>query len=105
MEFTTKSARRLDRDKLQALIDEGWNWISTKMHEEPGEIVSVHDSFTAARFPGRPYPTPIRTSAITAVHQPIPSDPPMVTIDLPKDHWIPASTVEEMMEKLDREGL
>ena len=69
MHVTTKAVKDLDRKTLQGLVNEGWTYISTQY---PGlaKVEKVWDEIVNVRYPGVAYVTPIRLSAVTAVHMP-----------------------------------
>lgn len=98
MDVITKPVKNLDAYQLQVLVDEGWTQVSTKFVEGLAGIISIQGTSVVVQYPTVAYATPIRIDAISAVHK-------SITVDLPAEHWIPAVTVEKMMEKLDREGL
>ncbi len=70
MKVTTKPVRDLDPDTLQALIDDGFNYITTKFNEERAEISMIRGNTVDVQFPNAAYATPIRVDSIRAVHKP-----------------------------------
>lgn len=70
MKVTTKPVRDLDPDTLQALIDDGFNYITTKFNEELAEISMIRGNTVDVQFPNAAYATPIRVDSIRAVHKP-----------------------------------
>lgn len=70
MHVTTKAVRALDADKLQALIDEGFTFVTTRFNQAISEIVVVRGSTVDVQFPETAYATPVRIDTITAVHKP-----------------------------------
>lgn len=70
MQVTTKAVRNLDLDKLQALIDEGFTYVTTKFNREISKVVEVRGGVVHAQFPGIAYATPVRIDTVIAVHKP-----------------------------------
>lgn len=70
MQVTTKPVRNLDPDELQALIDDGFTYVTTKLNRDLAEVVEVRGGSVDVQFPGAEYVTPIRISTIIAVHKP-----------------------------------
>lgn len=70
MHVTTKAVRTLDADKLQALIDEGFTYVTTRFNRTLAEIVVVRGSTVDVQFPETAYATPVRIDTIIEVHKP-----------------------------------
>lgn len=70
MEFTTKPVSNLDQDQFLSLVDEGYSWVSTRFFEEVASVTGFDQHGNLwVMWQSMPVSTPLRLSAISAVHK------------------------------------
>lgn len=71
MNVITRAVKELDAEKLQELFDDGYCFVSTRATQQVlAEIVEIGKSIIRVQLPDVAYVTPIRISAVSAVHKP-----------------------------------